>query len=212
MKYSIVLALLASALAGCSGKAGGAAQGSASSSAQTAAPVTASSASAAATSGTTGVAASGAAPNAPLPVYPGATKLATQATKPMTFCHHRLTIVVYRVSADPDTVAHWYEGRMPGATSAKIATQTGEDGEGTTGYFIVASGGASAAIVDRVHFGKLEKSAQQFGMAYTTIGLNAYDPPMAPEEVQMIKDASTASASDKAQMAAALKQKCGAAL
>jgi len=204
MKQPVILALgLMVAIVGCSGKSNTSAQQPA----ETAAPANlATTASSAATS----PAAPNANPVTTLPVYPGATKLATQFTKPMTFCNHKFTMTVYHVSDTPEKVSSWYLSRMPGATTAKIASpDVATSGQGMTGYFIVDSGGGSAAVVEQMHFGSLQKQAQRFGMAEkTTVALNSYDPPLSAEEVQLFKAGSGADAAAKAQAEARL-QKCG---
>jgi hypothetical protein len=204
MKLPVILALgLAVAIAGCGGKGSTSSQQAT----QTAAP--ASVASGGESAAATSPASSNANPVTTLPVYPGATKLATQFTKPMTFCSHKVTMTVYHVSDSPEKVSSWYASRMSGSTIAKIASPgAATSGQGTS-YFVVDSGGGFAAVVYQMHFGSLEKQAQRLGMGKTTIGLNSYDPPLSSDEIALFKAGSGTDAAAKAQAAAQLKQKCG---
>jgi hypothetical protein len=158
----------------------------------------------------TGAQPAAAAAPASMPVYPGATKLAQQFNKPLTFCKHKMTVTVYHVPhIGADQVAQWYLGRMPGAS--KIQVQKPEsNGTGSVSYLILNSDGGSAATINEMHYGSLEKSAARFGMAdRTTIGLSTYDPPFSSEDVVLFKQGAVGDPSAKAQATARLRSECG---
>ncbi|MEO9262554.1 MAG: hypothetical protein ABI282_00525 [Candidatus Baltobacteraceae bacterium] len=201
MQRSLVLALgLVVAIAGCSGKSESSGKsGSTSGESSTAASPTGTRA---ATAGSVTVAA--------LPVYPGATKFASSFMRTITVCAHKVTPIVYRSGDSADKVVGWYVQHMPGAL--KVQLPGGETGNGTgmTGAFLLNHDGGSSVVVEQMHLGSLEKTAQRFGLADKVIvGLTRYDPALSPEEVQLIEQAGSGNADIKASAKAAFKKRCG---
>ena len=203
MKHPLVFALgLAVLAAGCSGKSDtSSSQEATQNPSQSGGATTAPEKSAAAGHGETA---------GTLAVYPGAAKYPTQFTKSMTFCTHKITPVIYHVADTGDKVLAWYTSRMPGSEKATLPGAQTANGTGMTGYVIVSGDGTSSVIIEQMHFGALQKTAEKFGMgSQTTIGLSRYDPPLSSDEVHMIGLVGSADAAAKARAKAAFKQRCG---
>lgn len=127
---------------------------------------------------------------ASLPVYPGAhpMHLAGGNTMTMTVCGSKMTTVLYGVSgASVQTVAQWYQSRIPGAIRTAPRVQ---------GAFEIfqPDGRAAAAIAPGTD-----------GSQSVILSTNTFDPPVPADRLKLIQAATNGDASAKAH----LKAQCG---
>ena len=127
---------------------------------------------------------------ATLPLYPGAQPmhLAGGNSMTMTVCGSKMTTVLYGVSgASVQTVAQWYQARIPGAIRTAPRVQ---------GAFEIfqPDGRAAAAIAPGTS-----------GGPPVILSTNTFDPPVPAERLKLIQAATNGEASAKAR----LKAQCG---
>jgi hypothetical protein len=197
---AVLIALCVAALAGCGSNNSSSAQG------QSPSP----GASVAAAS----VAATSEAPaSTDLPVYPGASKDDTSkshAKLSNVMCGRTISVVgSYESSADAKTIAGWYKDHMSGASVFDTSTDVG-GGSGSTGFEIMAPGGAAAAIVTQMHYGggTMSAAAKQIGLDKTEIGFETFDPPFSQDYIALMAQATGSDAAAKQAATAKLQAMC----
>lgn len=139
-----------------------------------------------------------AAAEAPLDVYPGATKLPTQMNAPMSFCGTKMTTVVYRVKdANAQTVAAWYASHVPGGITITVPAADQSVVE------VFQPGGHAAAAISQIHFDpKLANAAKSLGADSTLLGIETFDPPMSPDTIDVVRSAANGDTTAKSKLKA----------
>jgi len=151
-----------------------------------------------------------------LPIYPSATKQAVPAALGTTsHCGHTMKMTMYQTAADGQTVADWYKGRLPGAS---VIDMSGELGGGAAAgkniaITILDANAAAGVTITQMQFNSstFKNAAKTIGANKTGIGLETWDPPLGPDYVALVKQATGDDAAAKQAAKDKLKSMCGSA-
>lgn len=137
-----------------------------------------------------------------LPIYPGATALATQLKRTFSTCGHEIRLVSYKSAADGKTVAKWYESKIPGAVVVDLSKT--DSGSVDTEIEVFTPNTSEAAVIHQMSMtsSTLQAAAKSIGADKTGIGLETFDPPLGADYLSLVKRARHGDAAAKSALTA----------
>jgi len=134
-------------------------------------------------------AAQGVAASSTLPVYPGATKLATQLGRTFPLCGHTVGVVSYNSAADAKAIAKWYQTRVPGAIVVDLSRTDSSTID--TQMEVFTPDASQAVVIHRLTMrsSNFQAAAKSLGTDKTGIGIETFNPPLGAEYLSLQKRA-----------------------